>query len=213
MIKLAYGLSLSALFLLGCHTITEELPTQPTKTPKTGAGLLTVPIPAIPGATPTPAPAPKPTPTPGPVATPTPAPTPTPGTGVKGCGNPLPGPITKVNTAIHIRGPNQWTLDTTPLVGPDVEYCRTIGFTDGRSRCPVRQEGHPEREACELYAVGYAEDTGRPGPTWTRNGQYCKGGDDCDNHPDNQYLLWARADGYYEACTKDGVCGGIQVDR
>jgi len=215
--KLAGGLSLSALVLLGCHTITEELPTQPTKTPKNGTGLLTVSIPAIPGATPTPAPTPKPTATPAPVATPTPtpapAPTPTPQTGVKGCGNPIPPPVTRVTVNIHIRGPNQWTLDSTPLVGPDVEYCREIGFTDGRSRCPVRTEGNPEREACELYVVGYAEDTGRPGPTWTLNGQYCQVGDDCDDHPDNQYLLWARHGGYYEACTKDGVCGGIQVDR
>jgi hypothetical protein len=209
--RLAFGFSLSALILLGCHTITEELPTQPTNTPKTGTGLLTVPIPAIPGATPTPTPTPTPKPTPTP--TPAPTPTPTPPTGVAGCGNPLPPPITKMNTVIHIWGPNQWTLDTTPLVGPDVDYCREIGFTDGRSRCPVRTEGNPEREACELYAVGYAEDTGRPGPTWTLNGNYCTGGDDCENHPDNQYLLWARASGYYEACTKDGVCGGVQVDR
>jgi hypothetical protein len=207
-------LSLSALFLLGCHTITEELPTQPTKTPKNGGGILTVPIPAIPGATPTPKPAPTPTPVPSPTAAPapTPAPTPTP-TGVKGCGNPLPGPITKMGAYVHIRGPNQWTLDVTPLVGPDAEYCRKIGFTDGRSRCPVRPEGHPEREACELNAVGYAEDTKRPGPTWTRNGKYCSGGADCENHPDNQYLLLARQSGYYEACTKDGMCGGVQVDR
>jgi hypothetical protein len=213
--KLTSGLSLSALLLLGCHTITEELPTQPTKTPKNGNGLLTIPIPAIPGATPKPTPKPTPAPvaTPTPAPTPAPTPTPTPQTGVKGCGNPIPPPITKVNAYIHIKGPNQWTLDSTPLVGPDVEYCRTIGFTDGRSRCPVRTEGNPEREACELYAVGYAEDSGRPGPTWTLNGNYCKGGDDCDNHPDNQYLLWARASGYYEACTKDGVCGGVQVDR
>jgi hypothetical protein len=210
--KLACGLSLSAVLLLGCHTITEELPTQPTKTPKPGTGLLTVPIPAIPGATPTPAPTPTPRPAPTPTPNPTPAPTPTP-TGVAGCGNPLPGPITKMDTKVHIRGPNQWTLDTTPLVGPDADYCRRIGFTDGRSRCPVRQEGHPERVACELYAVGYAEDTGRPGPTWTRNGEYCKGDEVCENHPDNQYLMLARKGGLYEACTKDGACGSVQVDR
>lgn len=211
--KLAGILSLSALALLGCHTITEELPTQPTKPPKSGTGVLKVPIPAIPGATPTPAPTPKPTPTPGPAPTPEPTATPPPPTKVKGCGSPLPGPITKMGAYVHIRGPNQWILDVTPLVGPDAEYCRTIGFTDGRSRCPVRPEGHPEREACELYSVGYAKDTNRPGPTWTRNGQYCSGGADCENHPDNQYLLLARQSGYYEACTKDGICGGVEVDR
>jgi hypothetical protein len=212
MTKILLGVSLAAALLLGCNTITEELPTQPTASPKTG-GLLTVPIPAIPGATPTPTPKPTATPTPTPTGTPTPAPTPTPSTGSSGCGTPVPPPVTKMNTYIHIKGPNQWTLDTTPLVGPDVAYCLSIGFTDGRSRCPVRTEGSPDREACELVYVGYAEDTGRPGPTWTLDGSYCLGGDDCDNHPDNQYLLWARRSGYYEACTKDGVCGGIQVDR
>ncbi|MFN8094998.1 MAG: hypothetical protein U0599_22750 [Vicinamibacteria bacterium] len=210
--KLYVGFSIAAVLLLGCHTITEELPTQPTKSPGTG-GVLKVPIPAIPGATPTPAPQPTATPTPSPTAAPTPSPTPTPETGTAGCGKPVPPPITKMNTYIHIKGPNQWTLDTTPLVGPDADYCRVIGFTDGRSRCPVRPEGNPEREACELFRVGRAEDTGRPGPTWTLAGAYCTGGADCENHPDNQYLLFARKAGYYEACNEDGVCGGIQVDR
>jgi hypothetical protein len=119
-----------------------------------------------------------------------------------------------MNTKIHIPGPNQYTLDTTPLVGPDKAYCLKIGFTDGRSMCPVRTEGSPDRSACEAYAIGSAEDTGRPGPTWYRNGKLCTGNTgDCDNHPDNQYLLFAWGSGYYEACTKDDVCGGVQVDR
>ena len=124
--KLACGLSLSALILLGCHTITEELPTQPTNTPKKGTGLLTVSIPAIPGATPapTPKPTPAPTATPAPAPSPDPTPTPPPQTGTKGCGNPVPPPITKMGAYVHIKGPNQWTLDVTPLVGPDAEYCR-----------------------------------------------------------------------------------------
>ena len=108
-----------------------------------------------------------------------------------------------MNAKIHIRGPNRWTLDSTPLVGPDAEYCRKIGFTDGRSFCPVRTEGAPDRVACEEYAVGHAKDTGRPGPTWYRNGELCTGNDDCENHPDNQYLLWAYGSGPYKACTED----------
>ena len=71
----------------------------------------------------------------------------------------------------------------------DRDYCRKIGFTDGRSFCPVRMEGAPDREACEEYAVGHADDTGRQGPTWYRNGVLCDN-DKCANHPDNQYLLW-----------------------
>jgi hypothetical protein len=117
-----------------------------------------------------------------------------------------------MNTKIHLRGP-RYTLDTTPLVGPDVDYCRKIGFPD-RSICPVRPEGSPDRVACETYAIGRAADTGRPGPTWYRNGKLCTGQPaDCENHPENQYLLWAYGSGYYEACTKDDVCGGVQVDR
>ena len=114
---------------------------------------------------------------------------------------------------LYETGPNS-TLDTTPLVGPDAAYCKKIGFTDGRSYCPVRTEGSADRAACETYAIGKAKDTGRPGPTWYRNGKLCTGqSTDCENHPDNQYLLWAFGDGLYEACTKDDVCGSEQVDR
>jgi hypothetical protein len=118
-----------------------------------------------------------------------------------------------MNTKIHIRGPSRYTLDTTPIVH-DQEYCRKIGFTDGRIDCPVRTEGTPDRLACEIYAIGYAADTGRPGPTWTRNGKYCTGAqDDCETHPDTQFLLWAYGGGLYKACSDDGVCGSVQVDR
>jgi hypothetical protein len=216
MSRFVYGLAVAAFVLVGCHTITEELPTQPTKTPAMG-GVLTIPIPAIPVAgTPTPKPAPTPTPAPGPAPTPTPAPapTPTPGPSAEGCGAPLPPDVTRMNTKIHLRGPKRWTLDTTPLIGPNIDYCREIGFTDNRSFCPVRTEGTPDREACEAYAIGHAQDTGRPGPTWYRNGHLCSGADtDCANHEDNQYLLSAYASGFYEACTEDGVCGGVQVDK
>jgi hypothetical protein len=199
---IAYGVA-AALVLVGCHTITEELPTEPTRSP--ASPILTVPIPKIPVATPTPKATPTPTPTPGP----TPAPTPTPGAG--GCGEPLPPGIARMNTKIHLKGP-KYTLDTTPLVH-DAAYCRKIGFPD-RTQCPVRPEGDPERVACETYAVGHAMDTGRAGPTWYRNGKLCTGQDgDCENHPDNQYLLWAYGSGYYQACTEDDVCGGVQVDR
>jgi hypothetical protein len=209
--KLGYGLAAAALLLVGCHTITEELPTQPTTTKKpSGTGVVTVAIPVIATATP----APRATPTPTPAATPTPAPTPspTPTPGVNGkCGEPLPV-VTQMAGKVHIRGPNRWTLDSTPLTGPDASYCRTIGFTDGRSYCPVRPEGAPDRRACEEYAIGYAEDTKRPGPTWYFNGQLCDGVK-CENHEDNQYLVYAMAGGRYQACTKDDICVTIEVDR
>ena len=207
---LACGIA-AAVVLVGCHTITEELPTEPTQTPK--SSILTVPIPKIAVVTATPSPTPTASPTPSPTTSPTPEATPTPGpTG--GCGKPLPPPVTRMGTKIHLKSPSRYTLDTTPLVGPDAAYCKKIGFTDGRSICPVRTEGSADRTACETYAIGKAKDTGRPGPTWYRNGKLCTGqSTDCENHPDNQYLLWAFGDGLYEACTKDDVCGSEQVDR
>jgi len=210
MMRTARGVVLGAFFLAGCHTITEELPTQPTKTPS--SGILTVAIPSIPVSTP------KPKATPTPVATPTPAPTPeatpTPPPSASGCGNPLPPEVTRMNTKIHLRGARRWTLDTTPLVGPDGDYCRKIGFTDGRLFCPVRTEGTSDRIACETYAIGTALDTGRPGPTWYLNGQLCTGEPSgCENHEDNQYLVYAYKGGLYKACTRDGVCGEVVADR
>jgi hypothetical protein len=185
---LACGLA-TALVLVGCHAIKEELPTEPTQTP-TSSPVLTVPIPKI---------------TPG-----TPTPTPPPSAGK--CGNPLPPPVSRMNTKVHLKSPIRYTLDTTPLVN-DAAYCKKVGFPD-RAQCPVRPEGSSDRVACETYAVGKALDTGRPGPTWYRNGKLCTGAStDCENHPDNQYLLWAYGDGRYEACTEDDVCGAVEVDR
>ena len=105
-------------------------------------------------------------------------------------------------------------LDSTPLVGPDAEYCRAIGFTDGRTVCPVRMEGNPERSACEALRVGRASDTGRPGPTWSANGKRCDGPDGgtaCLNHSENQYLAWAYGSGTFRACAASGVCGELVV--
>jgi hypothetical protein len=157
---------------------------------------------------------------PSPVPTATPAPTPTPPAedippAGSGCGTPYPAPISRITVKIHIHTPDYWTLDATPLVGPDHDYCREIGFTDGRSYCPVRPEGHAEREACENWAVGKAEDTGRYGPTWAREGEtWCTDpASGCTNHPDNQYQLNVIAGGSYNACAKNEVCGWVQVDR
>jgi len=208
MAKLGYGLAAAALLFFGCHTITEDLPTQPTQAPTPGSVVLTIPIPSIPGATPTPKPTPAPTPTP----TPGPGPTPTPDPGAQGCGQPLPPPVTIMNAKIHIIGPNHYTLDSTPIVGPDAAYCLKIGFTDGRSYCSVRTNGAPDRVACETYAIGYAEDTGRPGPTWYYNGGPCVA-PNCENHEDNQFLAYAYTTGRYEPCTKDGICGRVDVVR
>jgi len=170
-----------------------------------------------PNPTPTPvlgAPA-KPSPSPDPSATPDPSASPTaPPDGTAGCGTPLPPELSRINVNVHQRGDNHWLLDSTPIVGPDAAYCAKIGFTDGRSLCPVRPEGNAEREACELYVTGRARDTGRPGPTWSVNGSVCTGRPVCENSPDNQYQVFAYQAGVYKACgNKNDVCGEVVVDR
>ena len=84
-----------------------------------------------------------------PIPTPTPAPV---------CGEPVPTAVWEWGVKEHTKGPDWTTLDSTPLVGP-ASYCASVGFTDGRARCPVRQEGAADREACEVVAVGT--------PQWT----------------------------------------------
>ena len=114
---------------------------------------------------------------------------------------------------MHLKGSDAWTLDSTPLV-VDRAYCAEIGFTDGRSFCPVRPEGHPQRAACELYAVGLALDTNRPGPTWYFKDGFCTGKPSgCMNSPDNQYQLKIYVSGTFKACARNGVCGDVLADR
>jgi hypothetical protein len=161
------------------------------------------------------APAPQPSPTPTPGSEPDPDPVPAiPGGGGGGssgsCGPPVPPPVSRINVKLHGTSGDRAVLDSTPIVGPDVEYCRVIGYTDGRAFCPVRVEGHPERQACEAARVGRASDTGRAGPTWSADGKRCNGpdgGTSCLNHPDNQYLVFAYGSGTFRACAASGVCG------
>ena len=103
------------------------------------------------------APAPRPTATPTPRAIPEEEPVAvTPGDeSVSGtCGEPFPPPVARFNVKVHSRPGDRVLLDATPLVGPDAAYCSQVGFTDGRSFCPVRTEGDPERQACEAARVG-----------------------------------------------------------
>jgi hypothetical protein len=164
-----------------------------------------------------------PTSVPTPIATPRPAPTPTPDPNVppadSGCGEPYPPKITRLLVKVHLKDHDYWTLDSTPLVGPDGAFCAAIGFTDGRLFCPVRPEGHPERAACESWRVGIAKDTGQPGPTWTftpLGGQptYCTGpAVGCEHSPNSPFSLNAILGGIYQACTANDVCGQENVER
>ena len=149
-------------------------------------------------------PAPQPTPTPLPGSEPESDPVPAiPGGGgvSSSCGEPVPPPVSRMNVKVHSANGDRTLLDSTPMVGPDAAYCKRIGFTDGRTFCPVRVEGHPERQACEAARVGRAADSGRPGPTWSANGKRCNGPDGgvaCLNHPDNQYLVFAYGSGTFQ---------------
>lgn len=193
---------------LSTPTVPEPAPQPSGQTASTNPNPGPTPTPVLSG----PVPAPSPSPSPDPAATPDPQATPAP-QDQGGCGAPLPPPLAQLNVKVHQRGDNRWLLDSTPLVGPDAAYCAKIGFTDGRSVCPVRVEGNPEREACELYVTGRARDTGRPGPTWFVDGKLCTGPPVCQNHEDNQYQVFAYQNGLYKACGKNDVCGDVTVDR
>ncbi len=196
---------------LACqHPAREALPTQvePTVAPL----IPIVPIPASPNQ-----------PTPRPAATvppPDQAPLPAPGGGGSGgggdsgsCGDPQPGPLSKIEVKIHILGASRTILDASPLVGPDGAYCKLIGFTDGRKFCPPRPEGNPERAACDAQLIGQASDTHRVGPTWKVDGRPCVYANGCENDPDNQFLAFAYVSATYQACGSSGVCGSLTVTR
>ncbi len=208
--SLRWGLVVGAcLAALACGSL--RSPTEPKPSPEShsasGPGDANGPVIGAPAPAATPTPSPSPSPNGG-------QPSPNPSDGSADCGQPLPPAISTFNVKVHIRGAEAWILDSTPIVGPDLEYCKSIGFTDGRSYCPVRPEGNPQRSACELYAVGRAKDTNKPGPTWYLNGGFCTGrASGCENNGDNQYQLNTFVSGTFQACAASGVCGEVDVQR
>jgi hypothetical protein len=149
-------------------------------------------------------------------------PTPTPDPNVppagSGCGKPYPPPITRFKIKVLYKGKEFHTVDSSPLVGPDGEYCASVGFPD-RTICTIREEGAPDRLACEIWRAGIAKDTGQPGPTWTvtlRDGttSYCTGPTGpCDRHENGPFTVKAFRGGLYRVCTEAGACGEVEVDR
>ncbi len=123
-----------------------------------------------------------------------------------GCGRPYPPPISRFNCKIHLKNKQYYTLDSTPLVGPDVAYCAAVGMPE-RAICPIRVPGTPDRVACENWRVGIAKDTGKLGPTWTTaDGSYCTGPDSgCQHHPDNPYELLTYKGGSYTVSGETGA--------
>jgi hypothetical protein len=135
-----------------------------------------------------------------------------------GCGRPYPPKVTRFNVKVHIKAPEYYTIDATPMVGPDVAYCAAIGYTDGRSICRIRPEGGPydDGPACENWRVGKAKDTGLYGPTWTNEdtGQYCTGEpSNCSHNPDNQYQIFVYRSGRFRATDQNGAWGNVIVER
>ena len=123
-----------------------------------------------------------------------------------GCYKPYPPQPSRMKCKVHLKGPEFYTLDSTPLVGPNPEYCASVGFV-GQSICPMRQEDAPDRTACENWRVGKAKDTGRVGPTWTRaDGSYCTGpASGCANSPENQYQLYTYGPGAWVVTAENGA--------
>ena len=208
MMRRLLGFALTVAFAAGaCKAVREELPTQ-SQSPEEVAGVPLIPVPPTPSPVPTDAP-------------------PLPAEGdddeaseggragedISGtCNDPVPPQISRVNVKVLSTRPSRVILDATPLVGPNGDYCAQIGYTDGRSFCAVRPPGHPERAACEALRVGSASDTGRVGPTWSAGGQGCRGeagSTSCENHPDNQYLVFAWGSGRVRACVAGGTCGQV----
>jgi hypothetical protein len=112
-----------------------------------------------------------------------------------------------MNCKVHIKSPEYYTLDSTAIVGHNPAYCSAIGYTDGRSLCPMRLPEAPDREACEAWRLGNAVDTGRPGPTWRKaDGSFCTGkASGCENHPNNQHDLLTYVSGTYVVSASNGV--------
>jgi hypothetical protein len=132
-----------------------------------------------------------------------------------GCGLPHPPPIAGFSSGTRLAGEGVVEIDAAAIVGPDVRYCSEVGFPDGRSLCTVRLDGDPDRDSCQDQAVGRSRDTGRLGPTWTVDGQLCRGlgVNGCANHPDDQYRLRVSRPGTYLMCAANGACGAQRVGR
>jgi hypothetical protein len=132
-----------------------------------------------------------------------------------GCGRPYPPPISRFFCKVHLPTVEYYIADATPIIGPNGEYCAMVGFTDGRTLCPVRAEGYEDRIPCENWLVGRARDTGRYGPTWTRaDGAACTGVEsNCENDPDNQYQVRVFTSGTVKARAENGADCTLVVYR
>ena len=160
-------------------------------------------------------PGPNPTPTPAPQPTPTPTPVPENLLPETFC-VPAPPPTYSLRVKVHADFGYKKVLDSRALVGPNADYCSSIGYPG--TVCVVRNENDPQAVTCNNLAVGKAQDTGRYGPTWYYNDKPCRGIDEgsnepgCRNNESNQFLVYAFGPGNYGACTDKGVCQPLRVE-
>ncbi len=169
-----------------------------------------------------------PTTVPAPAPTPTPTPTPDPLAALKAqCGAPSPAPLYGMKVAVQLDNGFRKLVDSRPIVinegrGTADSYCGKVGFDSRAAYCDTRPEGHPQRESCDILVVGRASDTGRYGPTWSKDGKACVEAGSatdpgCTNHAGNQFLAIARGPGDMLACASDvwpavgARCGGCTV--
>lgn len=130
------------------------------------------------------------------------------------CDSPTPGPLGRWEVKVHVRGPNWTTYDSTPLVGPDADFCKAIGYTDGRWYCPPRTEGGAEAQAeigaCNALVVG--DPTNYPAWYWNERLVPSGGLDEGVVHDENPYHLLVRPElrGSIKVCSQSSVCGSVQ---
>ena len=170
-------------------------------------------------------PNPAPTPTAPPITQPTPTPTPD---WRAQCGEPTPPPLYGIQVQVQIDQGFRKLVDSKPSVenvgrgNPTESYCGKVGFDWRQPYCDTRPEGHPQRLACDALVMGRASDTGRYGPTWTKDGRPCvEPGSEtdpgCTNHNQNQFLVISRGPGSLNACASSewpatgSRCGGCDV--
>ena len=125
-----------------------------------------------------------------------------------GCGRPYPPPVTRINCKLHIRGPEYYTLDSTPIVGHDAASTarRSATPTAARSALCVRKALRTAKPA-RPGASARPRTPAAPGPTWRKaDGSFCTGpASGCQNHPNTQYSLWTYVPGTYTVSAENGA--------
>jgi len=172
----------------------------------------------------TPITTPSPTPTPVVVATPTPDPL----AALKAqCGDPTPGPLYGMKLSVQLDNGFRKLVDSKPVIdnvgrGTPDAYCGKAGFDPNARYCETRPEGNAQRAACDILVVGTASDTGKNGPTWSKDGQPCVAAGSetdpgCTNYDANQFMAVSRGPGDMLACASDvwpatgARCGGCTI--